>query len=405
MSLNYPLPKDENLRLQALYDYAILDTMSEEEYENITKIAAQICNTPASLITFLDKDRQWFKSHLGIDIRETPREFSFCNYTILDPTQVTVVPDLRTDTRFSNNPLVTQDPHAVFYAGAPLVTPEGFALGSICVLDGKVNDLNAEQIETLKALARQVVTKMELQKKIKELTLTQEALQKVNKNLKNFAKIVSHDMKTPLANISLVTRSFELSLQKNIKRDPAEYFELINRSVDEMLEFIDEILIQSERVHEDLISETTDSGAVVRKVIGLLAAPSDIDIEIHGHFPTVQINKTSLQQILQNLISNAIKYNNKEKALIRISSESNSSFHYFIVSDNGSGIEQKHIEKIFEDRQILEKTDRFGKKGTGLGLATVKNIVESNGGTIAVQSVPDEGTRFKFSIPRILNAY
>src|ERR1700709_1292883 len=123
--LSYPLPDNELQRLHALYDYAILDTLSEKEYDCITKIAAQICNVPASLITFLDNDRQWFKSHLGIDIRETPREISFCNYTIMDPENVTVVPDLRTDERFHKNPLVTGAPNAVFYAGAPLVTSEG----------------------------------------------------------------------------------------------------------------------------------------------------------------------------------------------------------------------------------------------------------------------------------------
>ncbi len=144
---HYPVPENENRRLNAVYEYAILDTICEEEYDGITKIAARICNVPASLITFLDKDRQWFKSHLGVDINETPREFSFCNYTILDPANVLIVPDLRTDSRFSENPLVTQDPHAVFYAGAPLVTPDGYALGSLCVLDGKVNHLNDDQIE------------------------------------------------------------------------------------------------------------------------------------------------------------------------------------------------------------------------------------------------------------------
>src|ERR1700712_2527234 len=125
----YTIEYHEAKRLNALYDYEILDTISEEEYDNFTKMAARICNTEASLITFLDKDRQWFKSHLGVEIKETPRVLSFCNYTIEDPENVLVVPDMRLDARFSSNPLVTGSPNAVFYAGAPLVTPDGYALG------------------------------------------------------------------------------------------------------------------------------------------------------------------------------------------------------------------------------------------------------------------------------------
>ena len=125
----YPVAKNEKRRLQALYDYDILDTLSEKEYDSITKIAAQICNVPVSLITFLDKDRQWFKSHLGTEVNETSRELAFCNYTILDPDKVMVVTDLRVDERFLQNELVTGDTKIVFYAGAPLVTPDGYVLG------------------------------------------------------------------------------------------------------------------------------------------------------------------------------------------------------------------------------------------------------------------------------------
>ncbi|MBC8035441.1 MAG: GAF domain-containing protein [Chitinophagaceae bacterium] len=158
----YPVPENEALRLKALDAYNIIDTMAENEYDCITRIAAHICNTPVSLISLLDQNRQWFKSSYGFKIAETPREYSFCNSTIMDGQSILIVPDLRVDKRFSDNPLVKGEPNVVFYAGAPLITPEGYVLGSICVLDDQVRTLDENQIATMMALSQQVVTQLEL---------------------------------------------------------------------------------------------------------------------------------------------------------------------------------------------------------------------------------------------------
>jgi signal transduction histidine kinase len=399
----YPIPKNEKQRLQALYNYDILDTISEAEYDCITEIASQICNVPGSLITFLDKDRQWFKSHLGTDMKETPRAFSFCNYTIIDPENVLVVPDMRVDERFSKNPLVTGEPNAVFYAGAPLVTPEGYVLGSICVLDREVHTLSEEQRSALKGLAQQVMARLELQKKVKELNLAQEKLKQVNKSLKSFAHIVSHDMKTPLANISLVTRSYQLRYEKYFDEDAQGYLDLIKNSATELLSFIDELLIQAETIDKGQgCGDLADSEEVINKAIDLIAAPSDIEINVTGEFPKVSINRTLLQQVFLNLITNAIKYNDKVKGIINIRCVSDKAFFHFHISDNGSGMEKKHLREIFKERRTLDKTDRFGNKGTGIGLAGVKNIVDEIGGKITVTSVKYIGSDFKISIPAFL---
>lgn len=397
---NYPIPKNEEKRLKALYDYGILDTISEKEYDSITKIAAQICNVPASLITLLDKDRQWFKSNLGVPIKETPRVLSFCNYTIMEPDEVLIIPDLRKDKRFQNNPLVTGSPNAVFYAGAPLVSPKGFVLGSICVLDAKENNLTEEQQEALKGLAQQVITRLELQKKMKEIKLAQTNLRTANKNLKNFAKLVSHDMKTPLANILLVSRSFKNNFK--IKDEEAlQHLDLIDRSAQELLVFIDDILLQSKKVEQQHIKKVqlTDSLSVINKVIDLIAAPADIEIKLEGLFPQLPISKTSLQRVFQNIITNAIKYNDKLKGEIYISNSSDKNFHYFNFSDNGCGIAPAHLSKIFKDGKTLNQTDRYGNKGTGFGLASVKNILKNYGGKITVSSSLNAGSVFKIGIP------
>lgn len=164
---SYPLSANESSRLQTLRSYALLDTPPEAEYDALTRLASQICGTPVSLITLLDEDRQWFKSAHGTSIKETPREHALCNYAILDPGRPLVVPDLRRDSRFQTNPLVTGDPHAVFYAGVPLTDGDGFALGSLCVLDTQANDLTPFQIEALQVLAKQVVTLLGLHRRLK----------------------------------------------------------------------------------------------------------------------------------------------------------------------------------------------------------------------------------------------
>ncbi|ARU28992.1 PAS domain-containing protein [Cellvibrio sp. PSBB006] len=152
-----PLPANEMLRLQALYDLLILDSPREKNFDDITAIASMICDVPMSIISLVDAERQWFKSSVGLDGTETARDIAFCAHAILQPQQMTIVPDALLDKRFVDNPLVTGDPHIRFYAGAPLVTEDGAALGTLCVADYKPRDITPEQQQALMALARQVM--------------------------------------------------------------------------------------------------------------------------------------------------------------------------------------------------------------------------------------------------------
>jgi two-component system, NtrC family, sensor kinase len=166
---SFPVPFNETERLAALHQYAVLDSMPEQDYDDLTQIAAQICGTPISVISLVDDDRQWFKSRYGIDAIETPREQAFCTHAILTPEQVMVVPSAREDDRFANNPLVTSAPSIQFYAGAPLVNSDGFALGTLCVIDQVPRQMTIEQINALQALSRQVMTQLEIRAKAVQL--------------------------------------------------------------------------------------------------------------------------------------------------------------------------------------------------------------------------------------------
>jgi diguanylate cyclase (GGDEF)-like protein len=169
-----PLPLNEKARLRALNQYEILDTEAEEAFDELTRLAAFICGTPISTVTLVDEHRQWFKSKIGLTSNESPREFAFCAHAIANDraNPAFVIPDAEKDSRFANNPLVLGDPHVRFYAGLPLTNPEGFNLGTLCVIDRTPRDLSPEQIEALRILSRQVMAQLELRKQLRALRIT-----------------------------------------------------------------------------------------------------------------------------------------------------------------------------------------------------------------------------------------
>jgi PAS domain S-box-containing protein len=163
-----PIPLDEAARLEALRAYEILDTPPEQDLDDVIELTAHICGTPIAVISLVDQDRQWFKAKIGIDATETPRDVSFCAHAILGR-DLLVVPDATKDARFADNPAVTGEPHVRFYIGAPLVTPDDHALGTLCVVDYAPRDITPAERDALTTLARQVVTQLELRKGAAEL--------------------------------------------------------------------------------------------------------------------------------------------------------------------------------------------------------------------------------------------
>jgi len=166
------IQNNDAARVAVLQKYDILDTEPEKAFDDLALLASYVCKTPIAMISLVDEDRQWFKSKVGVSISETPRDIAFCSVAIQQP-DVFVVPDTLRDERFRNNPLVIYDPRIRFYAGAPLITEEGYALGTLCVVDRTPRDFTADQGEALKALSRLVLAQLEFRR---NLALLKEAL-------------------------------------------------------------------------------------------------------------------------------------------------------------------------------------------------------------------------------------
>jgi len=393
--------ENEEDRLKALDSYEIVDSLPQKDFDDITRLASEICNTPISLISFIDADRQWFKSRYGLETSETPREYAFCAHAILNPDEILIVPDATKDERFQDNPLTTGHPQVVFYTGVPLVNQEGHALGTLCVIDNKPKELTYNQLVALKALANQVMAQLELRRKVKELnTLTLE-LEKSNQYLERFALMASHDIKSPLTSIMLTGQLLKSKYHTNLDEKGNQLLDVVNSSAHRLLDFLNQMLEYSKSYK--VLSQKKDEVCVnelIDEVLKLVTIPDSFQIEKPQDLIYIKTSAIALEQILVNLLNNAVRYNDKAEGFIRLEFEEKEDFYQFRVSDNGTGIEAKNFNKIFEPMITLNSKDRYNKMGSGIGLSTVKNLVNSLGGEICVESVLNEGTTFQFTIQK-----
>ncbi len=395
------IPINENLRLGALKSLDILDTQSEKEFDDITALAAYICETEISLISLVDTDRQWFKSKYGLSICETPRDVSFCAHAILDPENIMIVEDARKDERFSKNPLTETEKLVIFYAGVPLIDKDGFALGTLCVIDSKPKKLSEKQLQSLKSLANQVVLLFELNKKNNDLEKIQNKLTKRNESLREFARVISHDLKMPLANIITTTDLLKLILENKLDKESLQYFEYIKTSSFAMSSYISDVLDHYES--QSLVHNKPESFSLneqLQEIVNLLSIKPDFTINFPENNPILVTNKLALKQIFFNLIGNSIKYNDKEQIIVSIETSEDEKYYYFRITDNGMGIPNDKLATIFDLFTTANTIDRSGNKGNGIGLSTVQKLIQKLGGTIEVASQEKIKTTFDFSIKK-----
>jgi len=392
----------EGRRLASLRGYSILDTPVEQVFDELTRLASQICETPVALITLLDEDRQWFKSTIGTEVKQTIKEIAFCAHTIVEPKQKMMVKDLRMDNRFSANPLVTGDPNVVFYAGVSLVTEDGYPLGTLCVLDMEPKELNEMQLFALEVLAKQVMTQLEMRKKIADQQKANESLLEAHTFIQKFASTVAHDLKNPLSSLRLSSQLLEKHLEARGDQKALKMIGMNISATENMISIVEEMLEYS-RDPAKLLSnlQVIATDELLDKIQSMITVPDNVNIEIIPKGHTLVSSKVALEQIFLNLLTNAIRYSDKGKSLIRITVKETVSHYMFLVKDNGIGIPEHRLDDIFQKNITLDVTDRFNQKGSGLGLSTVKLLVEKLQGNIKVESEPGVGSCFIFTIKKV----
>ena len=392
-----PLPDNEDERLAELLSYDVLDTEAEQLFDDLTTLASQICDTPIALISLIDPDRQWFKSRVGLDAEETSREIAFCSHAILQD-DVFEIPNASLDPRFHDNPLVTGAPDIRFYAGAPLVSPSGHAIGTLCTIDRKPRKLTESQKTSLQTLSKSVVAHLELKRKNRELERTSQFRS-------DFLSYVSHEIRTPLNAINTFSRLLEGEAQKlKLPESFTTPLSHVTQSGERLLEIVNSVLDIKQieagkmRVMPRAVS-THDffthlfSLTKIRAEDGGIIFTSTIDSSVPD---TLFFDDTKFGQVSLNLLSNAIKFTNPGKSVNAQVKYKNDKL-IFNVIDQGIGISEEDQKLLFTPFERMENAHQIS--GTGLGLNISKRLIELMDGTIKVSSKVNEGTRISVTLP------
>ena len=395
------IPDNEQLRLRKLNELSILDTLEEQAYDDLAKIAARICKTPIGLVSLVDNDRQWFKAHHGLDARETSRDVAFCSHAILGE-EVFVVEDSSKDERFFDNPLVTGAPYVKFYAGAPLIMSDNSKVGTLCVIGNEARKISDDDKDALKALARQVVSQFELRLKVKEL-------ETLDQSKDEFISMVSHELRTPLTSIY---GSLSLLVNNKVGQLSEKQQGLMDvsfRNSERLLYLVNDILdlakLESGRV--DFKNENINVISLLEKSVELNMDFSRLcNAELVIIYPDenkpiiINADEQRLVQVMTNFLSNAAKFS-CENDKIYISLRVENSFAVVEVTDHGGGIPRELHGLVFEKFKQLDSNINNKLPGTGLGLNISKNIIDLQQGIIGFESEPNVKTTFYFKLPLV----
>jgi len=408
------LPSDETGRLQALLAYNILDTPAEKDFDDIVKLASEICQTPISLLSLVDYDRQWFKAKTGLENEELPRETSFCAHAILQDTPF-LITDALTDERFRDNPLVQCEPYMRSYAAIPLINPDGYRLGTLCVIDRVPRQITEQQVFSLQLLARQVIQQLEIRLKNQQLAVAAQTLQTQNQQLSDlnqqleganqlhsrFLSIISHDVRTPIN----LLRGF-LPLLNDEDISPSEQQKIIDKlavvlaSTDELLTNL--VHWTSRQIKGRFIAfSIIDLSELVENELGKLAIPATHKYNLLiNSVPslTVWADRDMLRFILRNLLSNANKYTSG--GTIEVHCQDAGDQLLIAVKDSGQGMTRQQQEKLFNWHEKNSQPGTNGEHGSGVGLLLCRDFIEDLQGKLWIESEPDKGTTFFFTLSK-----
>jgi signal transduction histidine kinase len=392
-----PRPFRELERLEALRSYELMDTPPEDVYDDLTALAAQICGTPISLVTLIDAERQFYKSRVGVEGTETSRDISFCAHAINDDA-LFVVPDATRDPRFADNPDVIGGLGIRFYAGAPLVNPDGLAIGTLCVVDRVPRGLTPAQERSLRALSRAVMAQIELRRQ-------NARLRDLDRLKDDFVALISHELRTPLTSIRGYLELLQAGDAGALNDTQQRFLGVADRNAGRLERLVGDLLfiarVDAGEVQID--AAPTDIAALAEEAVEAArpaADAKDIALSVSaGDVPALVGDPGRLAQMLDNLVSNAIKFT-PAGGRVDLRVHADEGTVTVEVQDTGNGIPASEIPLLFSRFYRAKSALDEGIPGTGLGLGIAKAIAEGHGGLIAVESTVGAGTRFTVTLPR-----
>lgn len=410
-----PIPANESARLEALHHYASPADKAERDFDDLTFLASLICGTPIALISLVGADRQWAKSRIGTIVSDVPREIGFTAHAILQPDRLMVVRDARIDSRFAENPMVRFEPHIRFYAGQPLLSPDGYALGALCVLDPIPRDLSGPQRDALQALARQVMLRFESRRQAAERALTEAELVAARQTADSariaaeqasaaksfFLANMSHELRTPLNAIIGYSEMLQEEARDDGHDESIADLEKIRVAGKHLLATINDVLDFSkvEAGKARLHVETFEVDALIRDVIATVrpvveANGNRLETTSGDGLGPMRSDATKLRQCLVNVLANAGKFTERGTVRFEAWRETDGSADWlnFQVSDTGIGITSEQLGRLFEPFAQAEPAPGRTRGGTGLGLAITRQFCRLLGGDVTVRSVAGRGS-------------
>jgi len=414
-----PIPKHEAQRIAALLSCRVLDTEPDSAFDNLTELAARLLAVPICLVSLIDSERQWFKSRVGLDATETPRDAAFCAYAI-HGTGPLIIEDAAIDPRTLDNPLVTGEPFIRFYAGVPLALPTGELLGTLCIIDRQPRQMNADELAILRTLAGQASQLLRLyqqtdiaKSKAIEAAESQHRAESASRTKSEFLANMSHEIRTPLtAILGFADVLREVDGQRLSSEQRLQNIDIIRDAGQHLLAVINDILDLSKIEADKMTVEQVPTllPALLREVERVCrqrATSKGVRLAAALASPvpeSILSDPTRLRQILVNMVGNAVKFT--EQGSISITAQTavqEDAQHLIIdVADTGEGMTPEQSAHLFQAFTQADSSVTRKHGGTGLGLTICRRLAKLMGGDITiVHTVPGQGSTFRLDLPLV----
>nr|WP_315142003.1 HAMP domain-containing sensor histidine kinase [uncultured Flavobacterium sp.] len=385
-------------QIKLINEYLLFDSPKEEQYDNITFLATQICNTPISTITLVDTTRQWFKSKVGFTHNENPIEYSFCALALSKNLDFIEIPNLMLDEEFSGIGKLNGLEENGFYASVAIRNEKGIPLATLCVIDYESKKLTNDQKKGLQILGKQVETLFKLRIKNIALLNNYKHLREQYEALKEFSNRVSHDIQSPLNNIISLGMLFRE--ENEMSFSSSEYLDLMIESSSQLKEYVTKLLHYYRSEEQTIAKKLFDVNEIITTTNTILNPKKEFRIHCTFEQAKIYTDQLALTQIVMNLVSNGIKYNYSEIPEIRFAFEETFTSYILKITDNGIGLTENEAATLFDTSATIAKKDRFGNYGTQLGWTTIKNLCKKVNADISIQSIINKGSTVTISIPK-----